>query len=223
MMNTPPPLPTSRPAAPQTGLSTTSLVLGILSLPFCFNIFAGLPAIITGHMARARAKKVPQLYGGAGMALAGLILGYLSIPFTIGAVAFIAGVVVPAIKQGQRQGQGFVATPTVMPTCVNNLRQIGLATRIWSLEHNETFPPDFLTMSNELISPKILICPEDKQHVAAADWAHFDPKQHVSYEFLLPNAKEADAMSKPAFRCPIHGHVGLGDGSVQPKGGTRRR
>lgn len=222
-MNTPPPLPTAPAVAPKTGLSIASLVLGILSLPMCFYFLTGIPAIITGHKARSRAKKQPELYGGAGMALAGLILGYLSILTTIAAVAIIAAFVLPALAQARQQGQGFRPGPPPTSTCVNNLKQIGLAARIWSNDHNDTFPPDFLTMSNELIAPKILVCPDDKQHKAAADWTHFDPKQNVSYEFLLPNAKEADAMTQPTFRCPIHGHIGLGDGSVQPKGGMRRR
>ena len=223
MMNTPPPFPTAPAAAPQTGLSITSLVLGILSLPICFYILAGLPAIITGHIARSRAKQQPQLYGGTGMALAGLILGYLSIFTSLAAVAIFVKVAVPAIELAQRQGPGFRPGPPPTPTCVNNLKQIGLAVRIWSNDHNDTFPPDFLTMSAELISPKILVCPDDNQHTVAADWTQFDPKKNVSYEFLLPNAKEADAMSETAFRCPIHGHIGLGDGSVQPKGASRRR
>ena len=222
MNNTPPPLPTAPAAAPKTGLAITSLVLGILGL-FCLYILTGLPAIITGHMARARAKKRPEQYGGAGLALAGLILGYLSILTTLFAGAIILAVALPAIAQNKRQAQGFTPGPAATPTCVNNLKQIGLAARIWSNDHNDTFPTDFLTMSNELIAPKILVCPDDQKHTVAPDWPQFDPKQHATYEFLLPGAKEADAMSKPAFRCPIHGHVGLGDGSVQPSGTTRRR
>src|SRR2546430_7079498 len=32
--------------------------------------------------------------------------------------------------------------------CVNNLKQIGLAARIWANDHNDVFPPDFFSLSN---------------------------------------------------------------------------
>ena len=223
-MNTPPPLPITAPK-PRTGLSLTSFVLGLLSLG-CFFLLTGLPAIITGHVARARAKKNPQLHGGAGLALAGLILGYLSILTTIAFVAFITAVVAPALAVAlPNMARGNQPGPFGRPqnACVNNLKQIGLAARVWSNDHGEKFPPDLRTMSNELISPLILICPGDKTHTAAADWTQFDPAKNSSYEFLLPDAKEADAMMQPAFRCRIHGHVALGDGSVQESGSNKRR
>src|SRR5437773_1368237 len=117
-MNTPPPLPAT-PAAPRkSGLGIASLVLGILSLPICLYIFTGLPAIITGHMARSRAKKQPQLYGGAGMALAGLILGYLSILTTIAGVIILVKVAAPAIAEMQQHGPGFRPGPPPPTTCV---------------------------------------------------------------------------------------------------------
>ena len=207
--------PPDLPSSPRkTGLSTTSLVLGILSLA-CLFIFAGLPAIITGHIARSRARRQPEVYGGTGLALAGLILGYLSILTTIGLVV-AAGIVLPMIAKAKGGGQS-------NSQCVNNLKQIGLGARIWSNDHNEKFPPDFLSMSNELMTPLILICDGDKKKTAASDWTQFDPAQNVSYEYLVPNASEPDVMAQPAFRCPIHGHVALGDGSVQHSGSKRRR
>src|SRR5262245_47184752 len=65
--------------------------------------------------------------------------------------------------------------------CVNNLKQVGLAFRVWETDHDDKFPmqvsitnsgamefvgsPDtfriFEVMSNELNTPKILICPEE--------------------------------------------------------------
>ena len=34
--------------------------------------------------------------------------------------------------------------------CVNNLKQLGLAVRIWSGDNNDTCPPDLISMTNEL-------------------------------------------------------------------------
>lgn len=76
-------------------------------------------------------------------------------------------------------------------SCVNNLKQVGLAYRIWSNDHEDRFPwqlplnkggivPDstqvgsdfgelvhaFLAISNELTVPKILVCPSDTKQKA---------------------------------------------------------
>ena len=56
----------------KNGLAIVSLVLGILSL-FVFGLLTAIPGIITGHMARSKAKKDPNLYGGGNIALIGLI------------------------------------------------------------------------------------------------------------------------------------------------------
>jgi hypothetical protein len=204
-MNAPQPFPTPAPAQ-KTGLSITSLVLGILGLG-CFGLLTGLPAIITGHIARGRAKREPQLHGGAGLALLGLILGYASVITTIVFIAVAAALILPALAKAKHGG--------VSSGCVNNMKQIGLAARIWSNDHLEVFPPDILSMSNELVSLKILVCPDDKSKTVAANWSQFDPSKNLSYEYLTPNAKETDVMGQTAFRCPVHGHIGLGDGSVQ--------
>jgi prepilin-type processing-associated H-X9-DG protein len=71
--------------------------------------------------------------------------------------------------------------------CVNNLKQIGVAFRTWALDNSDKYPaqvsitnggtmelvdsgivwPHFSVMSNELSTPKILVCPED---VARTRW-----------------------------------------------------
>src|ERR1041385_2484494 len=65
--------------------------------------------------------------------------------------------------------------------CSSNLKQIGLAFRLWSNDHNDKFPMQFdaskegsreaidkqepwrhfLALSNELLNPKVLACPAD--------------------------------------------------------------
>jgi hypothetical protein len=80
-----------------SGLAITSLVLGILSLLCCgAGILAGIPAIITGHIANSRVKSNPETQSGAGLALAGLIMGYLSIVIAIVAVPLA----IPAFSGG---------------------------------------------------------------------------------------------------------------------------
>jgi hypothetical protein len=98
--------------------------------------------------------------------------------------------------------------------CVNNLKQIGLAGRIWANDHNGVLPSDFLTVRNELSTPKVLVCPSDKAKVAAATWNEFNPASTLSYEIVSPGVKETEPQ-KVFVLCPRHGHVCLADGSVQ--------
>ena len=97
--------------------------------------------------------------------------------------------------------------------CVSNLKQIGLAARLWANDHNDVFPPDIISMKDELNSPKILFCPADAAAIRVADWPQLNPSA-ISYRFLNPNGNESDP-TKLLATCPIHGHVCLSDGSVQ--------
>jgi prepilin-type processing-associated H-X9-DG protein len=75
--------------------------------------------------------------------------------------------------------------------CTNNLKQVGLAFRIWASEHQDKLPTQisttnggameavlagdvaavFQVMSNELSTPKILFCPADKKRIRAVTFA----------------------------------------------------
>ena len=75
-----------------SALAVWSLVLGILSL-LCVGFFAGIPAIICGHMGRSRIKQSSGALTGGGMALTGLILGYIGT--VIVTISIVAAVAVP--------------------------------------------------------------------------------------------------------------------------------
>jgi hypothetical protein len=98
--------------------------------------------------------------------------------------------------------------------CINNLKQIGLAARIWANKHNtDILPTDWLTMKNELSTPKVLTCPADTGKTRAASWEQFDGSS-VSYEF--PSVEPSEREPNTVFtRCLIHSSVALTDGSAQ--------
>lgn len=96
--------------------------------------------------------------------------------------------------------------------CVNHMKQIGLAARLWSNDHKDVFPPDFITMKAEMNTPRILFCPADAAALRVTDWSELNPAS-ISYRYLNPNGSDLGP-AKVLTSCPIHGHVGLSDGSV---------
>ena len=97
--------------------------------------------------------------------------------------------------------------------CVNNLKQLGLAARVWALDHGDVNPPEVLAMTNEMSTPKILYCPADTSRQSASGWADYSAA-NCSYEFLAPSSTMLEPQ-RVLFRCPVHGNIGLVDGSVQ--------
>ena len=87
--------------------------------------------------------------------------------------------------------------------CVSNLKQIGLAFRMWSNDHGDKFPMalpvsgtnggtmnfnltgevwrHFQIISNEINSPKVFVCPDDGQRSRTGDWSVFTNNAHISY------------------------------------------
>lgn len=74
-------------------------------------------------------------------------------------------------------------------TCVSNLKQTGLAFKTWALDNNDHFPmhlstnaggtlewgasavwPHLQVMSNELSTPRVLVCDQDRQRTAATNF-----------------------------------------------------
>jgi len=97
----------------------------------------------------------------------------------VAVLAILAAMLLPALAAAKKKAQRI--------NCVNNLKQCDLAFRIWEGDNNDKYPMDtpvanggtkeydtgadtfrhFQVMSNELSTPKILICPADTRTVAA--------------------------------------------------------
>jgi hypothetical protein len=94
--------------------------------------------------------------------------------------------------------------------CGNQMHSILLvSTMLWPDEHDGRLPSNFISMSNELATPKILICPGDRSRKPAADWAVFGP-EHCSYQIVAPGVKKSET-NTVFLRCPIHGYAGYVD------------
>lgn len=169
------------------------------------------------------------------MALTGLILGYISL--AVVPVAILAAMLLPALAQAKNRAQSI--------NCMNNMRQIGLAYRTWALDNGDAFPFNvstnkggtlelcamasdgfdrnaafhFQVMSNELSTPRILVCPADTRKQPALDFFHLQPG-NVSYQVRTGTNLTESTPQAVLVVCPIHGHELLCDGSVQA--GRRR-
>jgi hypothetical protein len=189
-------------------LARVSLLLGIISALGCACAVGGLtavPAIITGHIARRRARQFPAQYGGAKKAQAGLALGYTTL-----VVVFLAlGVGLPAFNKARLMAS--------WPACVDCLEKIGAANLQYAARHDGRLPPNFLSLSNDLAHPINLVCPSLRDYPdwpADVNWSRIDTRW-FTYEFLTPGAPLSAVSNRVVIRCARHGHALFGNGRVQ--------
>lgn len=111
----------------------------------------------------------------------------------IGIIAILAGMLLPTLSRAKAKAQRI--------TCANNLKQVGLALRLWADNYEGRFPwkvdqsrgggkPNgtdnakvnlqLSLASNELASTKILLCPNDVRRVPATNYANL-ALTNVSY------------------------------------------
>lgn len=227
------PAPDTR--AQQKGLAITSFVLGVVSFALCTVILTGIPAIICGHVAKSRTRRVPEQYGGAGFAMAGLILGYLSVVYTILVIVMLLPIFSSAGKGRQ------------ITACNSHMKQIGLALRVWAVDHRGEFPFNVSTnaggtkelcqagydgfdknavvhfdvIGKELGSAAILLCPADVSKHPARSFADLKP-ENISYLLRTgPEVTDTNA-AEILLKCPLHGTLLHCDGSVEVKFQNRR-
>lgn len=122
--------------APSTGLATTSLVLGLISIPtncICIGPLLGLTAVVVGIVALSRAAADPYQHGGKGLAIGGIVSGGLSLLLlVVSLVAVASGAVSPGQFMKQGLGVGQVAV---------DLENVGAAIKAYQDIHSE-YPPD---------------------------------------------------------------------------------
>jgi hypothetical protein len=124
-------------------------------------------------------------------------------------------------------------------SCANQLKQVGLAFRVWGIDNNDRFPfqvptnqggtmelraigPDgfdtnaflhFQVISNELSTPLILVCPGDVTRTAVTNFADLKP-ENVTYR-LRTSDDVTDANPDAVLAvCPIDGNTLYCSGAV---------
>jgi len=110
----------------------------------------------------------------------------------IAALVVLAAMLLPALSQPRRRSR---------INCINDIHQIGLAYKSWASDNNDKYPMEvstanggamelamrgiayanFQVMSNELSTPKVLICPQDTNRITAKDFAADFNNTKISY------------------------------------------
>jgi prepilin-type N-terminal cleavage/methylation domain-containing protein/prepilin-type processing-associated H-X9-DG protein len=131
-------------------------------------------------------KLQPTTHGSRALTLTELLV-------VIFILAVAAALFLPALAAAKRKSSKV--------NCVNNLKQIGLSFRIWEGDNFDKYPmqvsvtnggamelavagnvaPIFQVMSNELATPKVLLCPADTNRIAVTDFAGGFNNSHISY------------------------------------------
>jgi type II secretory pathway pseudopilin PulG len=180
---------------------------------------------------------------------------FIELLILIGILVLVACVLLPSLAYQKRHSR--------QRTCVNNLKRVGVAFRTWNFD-GDFHPPkidvkfggareqvelghvffNFLVMSNQLSTSKILVCPADDGKTVAANFTANFNNANVSYfvgadamdtfpYMFLSGDRNLAFESKPlqpgifvwtsnrsalSWTTTIHncrGNVGLADGSVQ--------
>jgi hypothetical protein len=116
----------SAPPSPKLdGKALLSLLLGVLAI-VPLSIFAGIPAVVLGHLSRGSIRKSQGRLKGSGLALAGLSMGYISVALL--PVVLFTGMAIPRLFRGQIAANEASALET--------LRSINYAATTYRVEHN---------------------------------------------------------------------------------------
>lgn len=134
-----------------------------------------------------------------------------------------AVLLVPALLKAKRRSSRI--------GCANNLKQVSLAFKQWSLDNTDRYPmqvsvtnggtmelveqgnvfPHFLVMSNELNTPKILLCPDDDERTNAYAFDTYLNDRQISY-FVGVDAEDI----KPQMLLVGDAHFAVGGKRLKP-------
>jgi prepilin-type N-terminal cleavage/methylation domain-containing protein len=131
----------------------------------------------------------------------------------IAIIAILAGLLLPALARAKSKAQ--------RTSCTSNLKQVGIGLRLWANDNDGLFPwqvlvddggtlvtraapgvdpvygtwaDNFAVASNELVTPKVLVCPTDKERTVLDVWSYIAGEDNVSYYVGL-SARESEPMT----------------------------
>ena len=145
----PPSLPAAAVPLKTSGLAIASLVFGVLG--FCG--ITALVGLILGIVALVNINRSQGRLTGNGFAIAGICASGFMLLF---AIPILAALLLPALAKAKERAQTI--------NCVNNVRQLALAARMYAVDHGDTLP--YATnwcdaIQNNIGSPKVFQCPVD--------------------------------------------------------------
>lgn len=129
-----------------SAMAIWSLVLAILGCTAPIGL-------ILGTVALSKIKRSEGRLGGRGLALAGVIVSSCLLAVALLA-AVPAALLLPALAKAKSKAQSI--------NCVNNVKQLSLAIRIYSSDNNENFPAATNwcdAISVNVGAPKVFVCP----------------------------------------------------------------
>jgi hypothetical protein len=224
------------------GMATTNCIFQVIpyiNVLFGYTIitpvFIGLMQASVNELANKSATTAPRAIlptqqtaapGMPGWAIALIVCACLMVP------AILAAMLLPALAAAEKKAQAI--------NSINNMEQIGLAIRNWEGDNNGKYPWNvsqtyggvqevcgtdangfeknpvavFMVMSNELSTPRILVCANDPQKEPAASFASLTAN-NISY-LLRTGTNVNDGNPDEVLAIdPINGLVLHCDGSVQ--------
>ena len=143
------PLPHSSVEIKTSGMAIASLVLGIVGM--CG--ITALVGLILGIVSLVKINRSGGRLAGQGLAIAGICLSGFMLLVSI---PFMAAMTVPALARAKQKAQAI--------NCINNMKQLGLAVRVYTVNHNDQLPPAAAwcdKIQTNVGSPKVFECPSE--------------------------------------------------------------
>jgi prepilin-type processing-associated H-X9-DG protein len=203
---------------PGSGMAVASMVMGISSV-ICCGFFLGIPAIIFSSISLHKIGKGIHSNAGKGYAIAGLVTGIVG-TLNIAMIAILAGMMLPALSQTREKARRI--------SCASDLKQIGLAIRMYSMDNKEQFPDkngarglEMLRSGKYLENVKIYTCPSS--HSKVNDGKPLT-EENVDYVYVGGYNESSSPDTPIAYDKPKnhikYGNILFADGHVQGYAGA---